>query len=225
MLIACLIVSSIWTIQSCASRPYKLKYLAKSPINLVADAHLTEMNRLIKNLMVKLYKRNPDQLAKNANLTAERRVSQIFDQPGALQFEELGRLEGAEALNLCFDDQFQGDRVFAMMTGLLGMIRKSYSDQTEFFIIDTLDEQNLYNSARNIEILVWRLSSRRMPTGRAYLLTNAIDGEVQNLSFERLFGKMIAMQDMMARIMADKTNRLVTKVATTAASAFLPVGF
>ena len=210
----------------CGPRPYHIKYLAKGQIDLVADTHLTAINGLMKELMAKLYRRNPNQLAVNPAARIHQRVSLLFDrQPGNLAFDELGGKKGTEAMLLCFDDGFAGDRVFAVMAGLVGMVWKSYGDQTEFFINDSLDQQNLYNSARNIEILVWRLSNRHDPQGRPYLLTNGVEGPIQNLSFERLFGKMIAIQDMMARIMADRTNRLINKVAITAASSFLPVGF
>ena len=211
---------------ACASRPYQLRNIAKSEIDLVADAHVQEVRRLMRTLMEKLYRRNPDQLAKSPSSDADRRVAQIFEKQGPLLFDELDRKEGADALNLCFDDRYTGDRVFALMAGLVGMVRKSYNDQQEFFIIDAIDQQKLYNSARNIEILVWRLSNRRQPDGRLYLLSNGVDDAVPNLSFERLFGKMIAIQDMMARIMEDRSNRAINRVVRGVASAaFLPVGF
>ena len=212
-------------LSACSARPYRIRNIAKSEIDLVADAHLQEMNRLMETLMVKLYKRNPNQLPPDGTQSIERRVAEIFELPGPLRFAELDRREGEDAINLCFDDRFSGDRVFALMVGLAGMIRKSYNDQREFFILDSLDQQKLYNSARNIEILVWRLASRRKTDGAPYLLTNGLPGEVRNLSYERIFGKMIAVQDMMARILEDRTNRMITKVVTTAASAFMPVGF
>jgi hypothetical protein len=56
-----------------------------------------------------------------------------------------------------------------------------------------------------------------------YLLTNGLAGEPANLSFERLFGQMIVVQDMMARIIADRTNRTINRVVHALASAaFLP---
>lgn len=45
-----------------------------------------------------------------------------------------------------------------------------------------------------------------------------------NISYERLFGKMIAMQDTMAVIVAGKTNRTISKVIQRMATAvFLPI--
>ncbi|MCD8512741.1 MAG: hypothetical protein LRY63_04615 [Nitrincola sp.] len=89
-------------------------------------------------------------------------------------------------------------------------------------MLNNLDQQRLYNSARNIEIIVWRLSNRRDSRGSLFLLTNGIaEGKVQNLSFERLFGKLIAHQDMMARIVSDKNNRGINKVVISVATATL----
>ena len=45
-----------------------------------------------------------------------------------------------------------------------------------------------------------------------------------NLSFEREFGKMIAYQDAMARIAAQRTNRTIRRAVQTLATAvFLPI--
>ncbi len=213
------------SLSACGSRPYHYKQIAKSDTDLVADAHLQEITRLMKTLMPKLYKRNPFHLSKTPGQSIVKRMAQVFDPKNDLRFEELDGKESIDALELCFDDRFEGDRVLALMAGLVGMIRESYNHQEEFFMIDSLDQQKLYNSARNIEILVWRLSNRRDGKGRLYLLTNGRDGDVENLSFERLFGKMIAVQDMMARVQEDRTNRAINMVVRSAASAaFMPLG-
>ena len=49
-------------------------------------------------------------------------------------------------------------------------------------------------------------------------------GDARNLSFEREFGKMIAYQDAMAQIAAQRTNRTIRRVVQTLATAvFLPI--
>jgi hypothetical protein len=91
-------------------------------------------------------------------------------------------------------------------------------------VIDDLDPQGLYNAARNIEIAVWKLSNARDARGDLYLLSNEGAGTVQNLSFEREFGKMIGSLDILSKIAADKTNRTVVKVIQSlATSVFLPI--
>jgi hypothetical protein len=42
----------------------------------------------------------------------------------------LGYKQGIEAMLLSFDEHYQGDRVFALMVGMVGMVRKSYNDFT-----------------------------------------------------------------------------------------------
>jgi hypothetical protein len=49
------------------------------------------------------------------------------------------------------------------------------------------------------------------------------EGDELNLSFERLFGKMINAQDMMAQIMADRSNRTIKNVIQTLVTAFIPI--
>jgi len=219
-------IVTLLVLPSCGPRSYRLKNILKSGIDLVADAHLQEVNSLLRTLTIKLYRRNPTELKKAPEHSIEARLAQIFGKPGELRFAELEYKQGIETMLLSFDERYHGDRVFALMVGMVGMIRKSYNDHTEFFILDTLDQQKLYNSARNIEILVWRLSNKRDNQGRLFLLTNEAEGQINNLSFERIFGKMIAIQDMMARITVDKTNRTISYVVHKLATAtFLPVGF
>ena len=103
------------------------------------------------------------------------------------------------------------------------MVLLSYNGKTEFYMTDGLDAQKLYNSARNIEIAAWKLANARDARGDLLMLSNEA-GDVQNLSFEREIGKMIAYQDTMAQIAAQRTNRTIRKVVQTLATAvFLPI--
>jgi hypothetical protein len=90
-------------------------------------------------------------------------------------------------------------------------------------MFDKLDANVLLASAANVEILVWRLKNNRRPNGEPWLITNEYQGVVDNLSFERLFGKMIVLQEMMAEITDDKVNRRVTGAVHTVSSVFIPL--
>ena len=132
-------------------------------------------------------------------------------------------MQTPDAMLLAFDAHYQGDRVFALGVGLRGMLYKAYGEKSELFLLDSLDPQKLYNSARNIEIIAWRLAHKRGAKGRLLLLTNSTNGTI-NLSFERLFGKMIANQDMISEIIAAGANRTINKIVHSIAQAvFLPV--
>lgn len=207
------------------SRP-ELKNLMKSDIDMVADAHLDQVESLFKELTVKLYRRNPRELHKGQINTLNGRFEQLFAAKRCLDIAEIDHKQGIPAILMALDLEYTGDRVFPLLVGLTSMIRNSYDNHTEFFLIDSLDPQKLYNSARNIEILVWRLKSRRDAAGKPLLLTNSLPEEERNLSFERLFGKLIAHQDMIAQIASDKWDRAINRVVHSAAkSVFLPVGF
>ena len=213
-------------LNGCTGDERLLKNLAKSVIDFVTDTHLREMNRLMQGLLVKLYKRNPRELEKSALTSLEQRQRQIFATPGRLTFAELDNRQGTEALELAFREDFTGDRIFAVMVGMVTMVRSSYNWQEEQFLFDSLDPQALFDSARNLEILAWRLSNRRDAQGNLLLLSNSRPGEEENLSFERHFGKMIAVQDLLAFILAGKVDRGITRVVQGAVSsaAFLPMG-
>ena len=104
------------------------------------------------------------------------------------------------------------------------MMQVAFNDKTEFFLLDELDPQRLYNAARNVEIAVWKLSAARMSNGDLYLLSNETAASVRNLSFEREFGKIIGSLDVLSKIIADKDNRTIVKVIQSLATAvFLPV--
>ncbi len=218
------LLSILWlllTIGGCSN--YELKNLAKSDINLVTDEFIAETRSLVRELLTKLYRRNPDQLRHGYGTTVEDRLVQIQARPGALSFRELQGRQEIEALELVFDPRFEGDRVFALAVGLGGMLRRAYGYEDEAFMFDTLDPAVLETSARNTEILLWRLKNNRQADGTPFLITHEYQGVVDNLSFERLFGKLIALQDMMARIAGDADNRRVTKAVHTATSVFIPL--
>lgn len=196
--------------------------LAKTDIDMIADTSLREMNLLMEELLVKLYQRNPWELDKVKGMSIGRRQGQVFDTSGRLIYKELDNKQGTEALTMAFDPWFQGDRVFALMVGLVGMVRSSYNYQTEQFMFDSLDAQSLFNSARNIEVMASRLSQARDASGKLLLLTNSQPGEKEDLRYERMFGKMIAIQDMMAFAVAGKWERGVNSVIKNAM--FLPMG-
>jgi hypothetical protein len=202
---------------------YEIKNLAKSEIDLVTDEFIRETRSLVRELMVKLYGRNPDQLQRGSVRSLERRLHQLSDNPGSLAFKELGNAQEIAALELVFDEGFTGDRVFALIVGLGGMLRRAYGYNSESYMFDSLDSALLETSARNIEILVWRLKNNRRSDGRPFIISSEYRGSIDNLSFERLFGKLIALQDMMARIAGDADDRRVTKAVHTATSVFIPL--
>ena len=200
--------------------------IAKSDIDRVAEAHQRELFASLKLLTEKLYRRNPREWRKGGQTSLEAAVARIFDVDHGWKFTELEGRRGTDAIHLAFREDYAGDRVLAFIVGLGGMVQTAFNDKSELFILDDLDPQALFNAARNVEIAVCKLSNAKMATGDLYLLSNEGSGSVRNLSFEREFGKMIGNLDVLSKIIADKTNRIVAKVFQNLASAiFLPVKF
>jgi hypothetical protein len=202
---------------------FRWKDVAKTDIDRVAEIHLQESFVHLKTLMEKLYRRNPKEWKKNGEPAAENVVARVFDRHD-FAFRELDGQRGTDAIVLAFKEDYTGDRVAAYIVGLATMILSAYGDKTEFFALDDLDPQKLYNSARNVEIAVWRLSNARNSHNELYLVSNELDGPVKNLSFEREFGKIIAELDTMARIISTQNNRTIVRVIQNVATAvFLPI--
>ena len=174
--------------------------------------------------MEKLYRRNPREWRKGNHSSASEALARAFDARSEFRFAELGNARGADAIMLALKSDYAGDRVFAFGVGVASMVFLSYNGKTEFYLTDTLDPQKLYNSARNIEIAAWKLANAVDGRGQPLLFSNDVAGDVRNLSFEREFGKMIAYQDVMAQVAAQRTNRIIRRVVQTAATAaFLPI--
>ena len=210
--------------QDPAETEFSAQSLAKGDIDNVLDIYVHEVRKLLRELMVKFYKRNPNQLKKSPFNDIDKNVSRVFDRTHDWSFKQLDYKEGVDAIQLTFDDDYHGDRVFSFIVGLSSMLMASYGDKTDFYMLDDIDGQALYNSARNIEISVWKLSNNRDEHGELFLYSNSLPNEEAYLSYERLFGKLIANQDTIAIIMASKNKRLIKKVFQKMATAvFLPI--
>jgi len=162
--------------------------------------------------MIKLYKRNPIQLKKTTSDNAEQAANYFFSNPShKWNFEAIANKQGFDAIYQSFDENFKGDRVLSLITGLYTMTIEAHGGKTEFFITDSIEPQNLYNLARNYEIVVWMLSSKKNAEGKLYLLSNEMNNNETNLSFEREFGKMIGRTDYFAYTLSEKTERVITR--------------
>jgi hypothetical protein len=210
---------------STSAKSFSVKNLAKGDIDSVCETHQQEVLASLKTLALKLYRRNPREWRKSGFASAEAASEALFAPLSNWAESELRKRDWQASLNDAWREDFGGDRVRALIDGLLVMVMASYGHQSEFFLLSELDAQKLYNSARNIEAVVWKLSNARAANGDLFLLTNSMDPRTPaNLSFEREFGKMIAIQDTLAKIIEDKTNRAIRfGIVNLATLAFMPI--
>lgn len=232
LMLACCVITGCVTSTAIEGKPIpersdrsSASQLGKNDFDRMADVELAENIQSLRNLMLKLYKRNPHELAKSTADNAEKMVACVFE--GDLQhhfkFKEIDNKQGTQAIFLAFDSSYQGDRVLPFIIGLQTMLLKAHNNKTEFYLTDKIEPQNIYNVARNIEIAAWKLSTARDINGNLYLLTNEINDKDRNLSFEREFGKMIGRTDLYAISLAEKSQRLISRVLQNLATAvFLP---
>ena len=189
-----------------------LNQLTKTDFDRMADYEIKENTESLKILALKFYKRNPVELRKTTSDSPEVTVNWLFTSQHNWKFKEINDAQGIEALNQVFDENFKGDRVLSLITGLYTMLIIAHDNQKEFDMFDSLDPQLIYNAARNVEVIVWRLSTKKKKNGDLFLVTNEINSDFQNLSFEREFGKIIGRTDYFAYVLSEKKERYITRV-------------
>lgn len=195
----------------------------KSDFDRMADLEFRENMDSLELLMLKLYKRNPNQLKKSTSDNAERMVKWVFYGDHKNNFNEIQNKKDVAALNLVWDNNFTGDRVLALIVGLKTMLLEAHEGKNDFYLFDKIDPQKIYNTARNIEVVVWKLSSKKDVDNNYFLITNSLDEMNQNLSFEREFGKIIGRTDYFAYTLSEKTERTITRVVQSVTTRlFLP---
>ena len=182
--------------------------LAQSDMNRVATLAMHENLEGLFRLMDKLYRRNPAEWRKTSATSREHAIEQV--RTAILQRQPWAPLQGRRdiaAMGFALAPDFAGDRVAAFIYATADMIITAHGGKTEFFLLDGMDAQHLYNAARNVESAVWLLAQRRNAQGQPLLLADEIGPQGRNLSFEREFGKIIARLDLLAALTTEKYRR------------------
>ena len=210
---------------SSSVRTFSVKDLAKRDVDSVVEIHQQEVLGILKTLTLKLYKRNPGEWRKSGHASAEDATAALFKALPVWHLSQQKDLNWEASLVDAWREDYTGDHVKAVMNGLLVMHMAAFENKTEFYLLTELDAQKFYNAARNTEAVVWRLSNTRTAQGDPILLSNGFDANgVPNLSFEREFGKLIGIQDTLAKVIEDKSNRAIRFGVVNAASMiFLPI--
>jgi hypothetical protein len=223
---ACLLAVPALLLAGCVSGPGQF---AKSDIDRIADLHRREIAASLQRLAEKLYRRNPREWKKGGHASRDIALAQLTDPARFLLLDADGRRNTTLVLASLRED-YAYDRVAAFIGGLAQMLHLAFDGKLEFFFLDDLDAQKLYNAARNVEIAAWKLANTPrtqpeadIPVGAPMLFSNEIT-PVRNLSFEREFGRLIGNLDLLSQIVADKSQRTVVKVVQSITTAiFLPI--
>ena len=219
-----LLILSLFLLTSCQNNVFT--NIAKTDVDIITEIHVSNANGYIEDLIIKLYKINPIYISKNKNFdTVSSVIVDIFKKVDKKTLDRTGQ-KNIDLILKGFNKDFNGDRIYYICKGLYGMINASYNYKLKFYLTDPkLDAQKIMNTAINIETLVWRLSNSKK-NNVLLIKTNSTDKDNINLSFERLFGKLINNQENMARIISSQQGRIIQKAAKgIVSSIFLPIGF
>ncbi|MFK5895232.1 MAG: hypothetical protein QM504_18620 [Pseudomonadota bacterium] len=204
---------------------FQIDDVVKADIDMFADVLIQQSMDYLQLLARKLYLRNPNQLRRAHINNIDQAVARLFVTKWPEALPELGDKRSVASIQLAFDETFEGDRVAALVDGLRGMLLDAYGGKTKFHLYDSFYPQKIYNLARNFEVAFWKLGHDRDLNGKLFLLSNSTDTSlILNLSFERLYGKLIALHDQMAIVIANTTNRYIKNVIQSVATmVFLPI--
>lgn len=207
----------------------------------------TAMQANLQSLLLladKLYRRNPVQWRKTAAsreaalLAIRQAVMQEADEAAgqeppeqesasAIAWPALQGRRDVAALALTLSPDFTGDRVAAFIIACADTLITAHGGQRQFHYLSGPDPQHIYNAARNMEIALWILNTRRDSAGRPLLLANEAGPAGRNLSFEREFGKIIGRLDLVAAHLTERHRRAAISFLQGMAAAplltFLPV--
>lgn len=198
--------------------------LAKGPIDEVIEIHQQQVMADLQLMMLKLYKRNPMQRHDLGERALQQSVARVFEKDYVPAQPHWTTMVPTDLVRLSLTAGYEGDRVLAFVFGLKRMLMAAYDNHEDFYYTTSIDAQKLYNSARNLEIAAWLIAEKRDDNARLLLVSDSVNTDVRNLSFQRLWGKMIATQDNLSLVMAEKTDRVIKTVVVQAASmVFLPI--
>ena len=202
--------------------------VVQSDVNRMATLGMRDNLDSLLRIADKLYKRNPAEWRKTGVTSRDAALEKLrvtIERPAP--WPELQGKRDIAALSLALSQDFSGDRVAAFVHASADMLVTAHGGKTTLYLIDSLDAQYIYNAARNIEIAVWLLSTRRNAAGQTLLLADEISGLERNLSFEREFGKIIGRLDLLAEVVTEKYRRAVISYVQNLAGGtflqFLPV--
>ena len=209
----------IATISLSAACTTTITNLGKSEIDMVSDSFINTNTEYISKLAIQLYKYNPKELNKSSpSQTVEKRITQMSSQLDT-SYAEINHTTATSTILLALDKHYSGDRVFALLRGIHSMLYYAYGGRTEVFMFDTLAPQPLYNSARNLEIVLIRLQTETY-RGQTLLKMGPI---MPKESAYNLLIKMVANQDIMVKLNETSSHRVVNRIVHSTAGLLLPV--
>lgn len=118
----------------------------------------------LRALMLQLYTEHPEELAKSTHVGPREMTEWVFDGKANWKFEAIRGLKGMAAIDLAFDDAFDGDRVLALVVGIETLLFEGYGSQNEFEIPPQRDPQKRQQLQQHLQGLQARLQYAPLPS-------------------------------------------------------------
>ena len=149
---------------------FRADELLQSESNRLALAAMRANQHSLLLLADKLYRRNPAEWRKSA-ATREAALAEVEKAMAAdTPWPPLAGKRDVAALTLALSPDFAGDRVAAFIVACNDNIVTAHGGRRDFYYLDSIDPQHIYNAARNMETALWILNSRRDARGAPLLL-------------------------------------------------------
>ena len=215
-LIACAI-----TVSGCSPSmlPVHIKNVAKNNLDIVAETSVKNTSDQLLQLTLELYRLNPKELDKVKNMTLQSRTTQIIEYPTTVAYKELNYKQDIEAIRLALTPSYRGDRVFALMIGISSMLDNAYNNQKEFYVIDRLNPQKLYDSSINLDLVY--IIFLKQDADNSLLKTNDEENPYQVYA---LLNKISTIQEFTANLVSDHSGRIINRTLKGVATVFMPIG-
>jgi hypothetical protein len=179
----------------------------QSSANRVANLALRDNLESVRRVQLSLYRRNPREWRKWAPSqdAAAKRVWE--DVMSGAPVPQLKGATGIDAVRSAFDANFQGDRVAALVVGWTSMLKQANGNTWSQTMVDGVDAENAFRTARNIEISLWLLYAKRDDKDQPVLLSTEISDQGRNLVADRELSKVVARLDLLAAQADEKYRR------------------
>lgn len=179
----------------------------QSGANRIANLAVRDNLESVRRVQLSLYKRNPREWRKWA-ASQEAAAKRVWDDAiNGASMQQLNGATGIDAVRFAFDPNFQGDRVAALVVGWVSMLKQANGNTWSQTMIDGVDAENAFRTARNVEISLWLLYARRDAKDQPVLLSTEISDQGRNLVVDRELSKVVARLDLLAAQADEKYRR------------------
>lgn len=144
----------------------------------------------LRTLMLALYESHPQELAKSAQISPREMTEWVFDGKFGWRFDGLRKLQDQQALDLLFDEQFQGDHVLALVVGLETSLFHGYGAENEFAISLERDASRMHALACTLRDFQKRYHELIAGPKQVPMLQNAASQQLVSVTLESILQRL-----------------------------------